>query len=253
LVKVCGLTRSEDVTLAAELGAWAVGFVFAPSPRRVTVERARPLVAAAQAAGRGATLTVGVFGDSTAEAILDAVQAAGLDAVQLHGSAPGARAVRDALGHRAPQVLIIEAIPVRAAGSAAGELRAAVAAAREAADLLLFDSRAHGWFGGTGTPFPWALAREAAGGSPFLVAGGIGPRNAQEALDVSGAIGVDVSSGVESSPGVKNEGSLRALFGAVEGAASLGVAAWRPPPPSAAGAHAQRPAETQELPERRKS
>jgi phosphoribosylanthranilate isomerase len=271
LIKVCGLTRPEDVVLAVELGAWAVGFVFAPSPRRVTVEQVRPLVTAAQAAGHapGPTpagcdaavhgesarppLTVGVFVDSTAEEIVAIAQAAGLDAVQLHGPEPGAQAVRDALGHRVPQVFIIQAIPVPAGGSAAAELRAAVAAARGAADLLLFDTRSDERFGGTGTAFPWALAREAAAGMPFLVAGGIGPRNAQKALEGSGAIGVDVSSAVERSPGVKDHGLLRALFAAVGSVAPPGAGARRPAPLSAPGSRAPRAAETQELPEGRRT
>jgi phosphoribosylanthranilate isomerase len=262
LVKVCGLTRLEDVALAVALGAWAVGFVFAPSPRRVTAEQARPLVLAAQAAGRDAAprggparppLTVGVFVDSTAAEIAATVDAAGLDAVQLHGSEPGARAVRDALGDRAPHVMIIQVIPVQAGGSAAAELRVAVAAAGEAADLLLFDTRSEARFGGTGTAFPWTQAREAAGGRAFLVAGGIGPGNAREALAASGAIGIDVSSGVEDSPGVKDEGSLRALFAAVEIAAPLGAGGGPPAPLQASGGRAPRPAKIQGLPEGRRT
>jgi phosphoribosylanthranilate isomerase len=84
----------------------------------------------------------------------------------------------------------------------------------------LFDTRSAGRFGGTGTPFPWHLAREAAGDIPFLVAGGIGPSNAAEAVAASGAIGVDVSSGLESSPGVKDPDLLRALFATLEGMTS---------------------------------
>ena len=104
LVKVCGLTRPEDVILAVELGAWAVGFVFAPSPRQVTVEVARGLATAAREAARTSRspgglprgpLTVGVFGDCSPEAIAEVVHAVGLDAVQLHGSRPDALALRD--------------------------------------------------------------------------------------------------------------------------------------------------------------
>ena len=215
LVKVCGLTRTEDVVLAAELGAWALGFVFAPSPRRVTAEQVLPLVAAAREFPGRRPLAVGVFGDATPEAIVAVVEAAELDAVQLHGSEPSARAVRTALGARARDVLIIQAIPVPAAGAVDANLRAAVATAREAADFLLFDTHSNRRFGGTGTPFPWALAHEVAGGEPFLVAGGIAPHNARQALEATGAWGVDVSSGVESSPGIKDGNLLRALFAAV--------------------------------------
>jgi phosphoribosylanthranilate isomerase len=217
LVKICGLTRPEDVALAVELGAWAVGFVFAPSPRRVTGDVARRLVfVARETAARGpllhGPLMVGVFGDSPAETIVDMAAAVGLDAVQLHGSQPDAAAVRDALGDRGLPVLVIRAIPVSAGTASVADLRKAVAASWEGADLILFDTRAEGRWGGTGMTFSWGPVREAAGHSPYLVAGGIGPHNVREALDVSGAWGVDVSSGVERSPGIKDEALLRALF-----------------------------------------
>lgn len=158
---------------------------------------------------------MGVFGDTTPEAIVAVVEAADLDAVQLHGSEPGAGAVRAALGGLARKVLILQAIPVPATGAVDAHLRAAVADAREAADFLLFDTRSDGRFGGTGTPFPWTVARGAAGGELFLVAGGIAPHNIRQALEATGARGVDVSSGVESSPGVKDSKLLRALFAAL--------------------------------------
>jgi phosphoribosylanthranilate isomerase len=217
LVKICGLTQSKDVALAVELGAWAVGFVFAPSPRRVTGDVARGLVLTArEAAARGPNahgpLTVGVFGDSQVEEIADMADAVGLDAVQLHGSHPDATAVRSALGDRGLPVLVIRAIPVPAGGVSVADLRSVVAGAREGADLILFDAKAGGRWGGTGRTFPWGPARESAGDWPYLVAGGIGPHNVKEALETSGAWGVDVSSGVEQSPGIKDEALLRALF-----------------------------------------
>jgi phosphoribosylanthranilate isomerase len=256
LVKICGLTRSEDVALAVELGAWAVGFVFAPSPRRVTADAARRLVLVARQAaarrglgdepapggyGRGplahGPLAVGVFGDSPAGAIVEMVDAVGLDAVQLHGSQPDAAAVRGALAGRGLPVLVIRAVPVSAAEAGVADLRKVVAAARDGADLILFDTTAEGRWGGTGRTFPWGLAREAAGDPPYLVAGGIGPHNVREALDASGAWGVDVSSGVEQSPGIKDEALLRALFALLTGVGA-GVAG--------VPAGVARPAENQE-------
>ena len=251
LVKICGLTRPEDVALAVELGAWAVGFVFAPSPRRVTGDVARRLVLAARdtAARRGlgeepapgsdgrrpllhGPLTVGVFGDSSAEAIVDMVDAVGLDAVQLHGSRPDASVVRAALADRGLPALVIRAIPVAAAEVSVTGVREVVAAARAGADLILFDTRAEGRWGGTGRTFPWEIAREGAGDSPYLVAGGIGPHNLREALKASGAWGADVSSGVERSPGIKDEALLRALFAPLAGvgAGIAGVPAGGPGP-----------------------
>jgi len=221
VIKVCGLTRREDAALAAELGAWAVGFVLAPSPRRVTAEQARGLAASARMAARSRIsgrppLAVGVFVNATAGEIAVAVATAGLDAVQLHSPLPGAAAVRAALGDRAAEVLMIQAVPVSADGIVEAGLRATAMAAGAGADLLLLDTRSDRRFGGTGTPFPWGLAREAAQGSRFLVAGGLGPQNVAQALAVSGAFGADVSSGVETSPGVKDPDALRALFAALE-------------------------------------
>jgi phosphoribosylanthranilate isomerase len=243
LIKVCGLTRPQDVALVAELGAWAVGFVFAPSPRRVTVDAARRLVAGIRRtpadlgrseAARGlrppVPLTVGVFGDGLAAEIAEVADLVGLDAVQLHGSRPDVVATRAALGGQASSVLIIQVVPIDArpptgtrARTAAADVTAAVAAAADA-DLLLFDARAGGRSGGTGVSFPWEVAREAAADCPYLVAGGINPRNVGEALRISGAWGVDVSSGVELSPGIKDETLLRALFAAAGLATHPGAA-----------------------------
>jgi phosphoribosylanthranilate isomerase len=235
LVKICGLTRPQDVALAVELGAWALGFVFAPSPRRVRRDVARRLVLAAReplartyARERDqcrpdlngpvlhGPLAVGVFGDSSVEAIADMVDAVGLDAVQLHGLRPEAPLVREALADRGLPTLVIRAIPVPADEADGAWLQQAVAAAREGADLIVFDTRMGDRWGGTGSTFPWELAREAAGDSPYLVAGGVGPHNVRSALQTSGAWGVDVSSGVERSAGVKDEALLRSLFAAVQ-------------------------------------
>jgi phosphoribosylanthranilate isomerase len=262
VVKICGLTRLEDILAARTLGAWALGFVFAPSPRRLTPAEARGLidgvaavrprgVPPARPAGAGAAsesgaqsvpavgwgsggppapLAVGVFGDVTAEEVARIVRHVGLDAVQLHGrSGPAAAEVREALaGWTCPRalggaltasgaaLLIIQAVPVAPTGASREDLRAAIVAAGAEADLVLLDTRATGLLGGTGTTFPWRLAREAAGGAPFLVAGGIDPENVQAALEESAAWGVDVSSGVESSPGSKDVGLMGRLLARVE-------------------------------------
>jgi phosphoribosylanthranilate isomerase len=229
MVKVCGLTREEDVVLAVELGAWAVGFVLAPSPRRVTPEQARDLAAAAWVANwRGASgirpFTVGVFLDTPAEEIAETVVAAGLNGVQLHAPLPGALSVRMALsdrlqGDKAAELEVIQTVSVPAGGTDATRLREAALSAR-GAYALLFDTSVGGQVGGTGTPFDWGLVGQVVGDIKLykqtLIAGGINPQNVAEALTVSGAFGVDVSSGVESSPGVKDPVALRALFEAVE-------------------------------------
>ena len=241
VAKICGLTRLEDVLLARALGAWALGFVFAPSPRRLTPAEARRLIdgvvgsrepAGAVAVARPvAPLAVGVFGKVTGAEIARVVEQVGLDAVQLHGvSGPESGEVREALaGWVCPlalrscelaspgtrTVLIIQAVPVPSEGIGPEQLRQAVLAAGAEADLILFDTQSSTGFGGTGATFPWRLAREAAVGEPFLVAGGIRPDNVETALRTSGAWGVDVSSGVESSPGKKDPGLVGRLLARV--------------------------------------
>ncbi len=296
-IKICGLTQAEDVRLAAGLGAWAVGLVFAPSPRRVEVEASRRLASEARAAplpiGGGPPLVIGVFGDVPAEEVVAVAAEAGLDGVQLHGRwGPGAAAVRKveeaarttrtaaaAIAARperaavaevlAPPVrtatgpgagaappggwkgarslIVIQAIPVPPEGADPGALaREAERARAQGADLVLLDTGTGVAFGGTGRGFPWEAAVEAARQAPLLVAGGIGPDNVVAALRRSGAWGVDVSSAIEISPGVKDAASMRLLFERAatgEGASAPGVRAaeeW-PPPPRPQGRAAAQP------------
>jgi phosphoribosylanthranilate isomerase len=242
LVKICGLTRPEDVELAWTLGAWAIGFVFAPSPRRLTPAAARALVERALGAaapespaagipGRDRPFVVGVFGDVSAAEITAAVDEAGLDGVQLHGiDSPGGDEVRRAAGPRERPLLIIRAVPVDPDATDPELLRARVAEARAEADVVLLDTRAAGRFGGTGLSFAWGLALHVDDGLPLLVAGGIGPDNVRTALRQSGAWGVDVSSGVEQAPGIKDGALMEKLF--------AGVAAGRRLAPGGGPAHA---------------
>ena len=255
-IKICGLTRLDDLLLAGELGAWAVGFVFAAGPRRLTPAAARGLVeglatatqgpwasaddaaSGASASGRqGATagraappLTVGVFGDVTAGEIARVVSEVGLDAVQLHAvEGPGGDAVREALVEVGRSAIIIQAVPVDPREIEAAALRRAVTRARRQADIVLLDTQIGDRFGGTGRALPWSLVGEAGVGE-VLVAGGIGPENVEAALHESGAWGIDVSSGDERSPGVKDARLLRRLFARADAAwrtAAVGCAAPR--------------------------
>lgn len=236
-VKICGLTRSQDVIAARDLGVWALGFVFAPSPRRLEPRVARRLV---ETAGLGherglghsqkQPLTVGVFTEAGVDEIVSIVEEVGLDAVQLHGFAgPDAGEVAAALGGGGRTVSIIQALPVDVDERDSGRLRDTIARVREQADMLLLDTRvsksvdgvvgSEGRFGGSGAAFHWGLAREvteAIGCTRLLVAGGIDPDNVTDALSESGAWGVDVSSGVESSPGVKDGRLMRRLVDRVK-------------------------------------
>jgi phosphoribosylanthranilate isomerase len=221
-VKVCGLTRAEDVRLAAELGAWALGFVLTESPRRVDVARAGRLVAVARKAGssavRGASadassphappLAVGVVTTESPAWIAAALEAAGLDAVQLSAGADGPTVA---------EVLAAAQTPPR------GAPRPLVIAAADTpdaslADFTLLDARAPGAYGGTGLTLDWdALEDELATLRERLVlAGGLTPANAAAAVRALHPAVVDVSSGVESIPGVKDAALLRAFFAAVD-------------------------------------
>lgn len=230
VVKICGLAREEDVVASARAGVWALGFVLAPSRRRVTAERVRDMLAGAglEKPAEARPRLVGVFVDASAEEIATCVEESGIDTVQLHSlGGPTAEEVRRAIGARwrwpaetgtrSPEAAlkIIRAIPVDPEEDDEAAVAARVRDFGEGADLLLFDTSKSGDFGGTGVPFRWELVREAAGARRFLIAGGITPRNAAEALRRSGAWGVDVSGGVEVGPGVKDQRLIEELTKAV--------------------------------------
>lgn len=206
LVKVCGLTRPKDVALAVELGAWAVGFVLADSPRQVDADAAAALVRFAHraAAASRPTLTVLVFTTESADVITRAVLVTHADAVQLSAGRRGAAvgAVRDSLfAVRRRDVMIIAA---------------ADAADAEAADYVLRDSRGCSTWGGTGVPLDWArLAHDPGFDRHRLVlAGGLTPANVGEAIRLVRPRVVDASSGLEQRAGVKDPGLMRAFFAA---------------------------------------
>lgn len=231
VVKICGLTREEDVVASARAGAWALGFVFAPSRRMVTAERVREMLARTglDKPSEVRPRLAGVFVDVSAEEIAECVEESGIDTVQLHSlGGPIAEEVRRAIGPRwrrlvedgmlssGPALKIVRAIPVDPDGDDEAAVVARVRDFGEGADLLLFDTSKSGAFGGTGVPFRWEVVRKAAGARRFLIAGGITPQNAPEALRRSGAWGVDVSGGVEVSPGVKDQRLIEELMKAVQ-------------------------------------
>jgi phosphoribosylanthranilate isomerase len=199
-VKVCGLTRPEDVRLAAELGAWALGFVLAESPRHVVPARARELAGAA-----GDTLTVAVVTTQSAAWIAGAVATSGVGAVQLSAGrdGPTVAAVREAVAHAGASPLVIAAADTPDAMSA---------------DFILLDARTAGRYGGTGRRLDWErLATDPATPHENLVlAGGLKPATVGAAIAALHPTAVDVSSGVEWVPGIKDAPRLRDFFRAVE-------------------------------------
>ena len=206
-VKVCGLKTAEAVEAAARHGADMIGFVFyAPSPRAVTPDQAGALAAEARA---GVT-KVGLFVDADDALIDAALEAAGLDMLQLHGSEQPER-IAEIKARTGRQV--IKAIKV----GLAEDLDAA-ALYQDSADLLLFDAKptmTDALPGGNGIPFEWSLLRGRRWARPWMLSGGLTPDNVAEALRISSAARVDVSSGVERAPGDKDPDAIAAFLAAV--------------------------------------
>jgi len=201
-VKICGTTSEDDALLAVAMGADAVGFVFAPSPRQVAPRLAADIVKRLPAH----IVSVGVFRDEAPKRVLAVAQMAGLRAVQLHGHEPPE--VSKWLSTRVP--MVIQAFP---AGDArvrrAGEYRA---------DAILLDAPNPG----SAQVFDWALAAEVPPGHKVMIAGGLDATNVGAAIARTHPWGVDVASGVERQPGHKDPIKLREFIRAVrQGAAEL--------------------------------
>lgn len=205
-IKLCGLTDGTALDAAIAARADYAGFNFyPPSPRFLAPALAAEL--GARAAGRIGR--VGVFVDAANAAIADAVAAAKLDAIQLHGSETPQRAaeIRNRFG-----------LPVwRVIGVAKGEDVAKAAAYAGAADFILFDAKTpKGTLpGGMGLAFDWKLLAGLKIALPWGLAGGLNPVNVAEAVRLTGAPLVDAASGIESAPGVKDPALIAAFCGAV--------------------------------------
>jgi phosphoribosylanthranilate isomerase len=196
-VKICGLKTEPALEAALAGGADYIGLVFfAPSPRALGLERARSLAGAARRAG---TKVVALLVDADDRLIDGVVSAAEPDILQLHGSETPARVGE--IGRRWGRA-VMKAIPVAAAGDAEAALRYA-----ETADLILFDARAPADAtrpGGNGAAFPWHLLGDVKDKVAYMLSGGLTADNVAEAIKLTGARIVDVSSGVESQPGEKD-------------------------------------------------
>ena len=206
-VKICGLTEPEGVERAASLGAAFLGFVFyPPSPRCLDPARARELAAAVPAG----TETVGLVVDASDADIDGLLQAVPLDVLQLHGHETPERV--EEIGLRSG-CRVIKALRVESASDLEP-----VPAYAEVADMLLFDAkppRGASWPGGHGVPFDWSVLAGLSVAKPWLLAGGLDAGNVEAAVALTKAPAVDVSSGVESRPGIKDSGKLDAFFAAV--------------------------------------
>lgn len=203
-VKVCGLTQAEDVQAAVAAGAWATGFVHVPgSKRHVDAERLETL---AQAAGPS-VLRVAVLSDSPLDEALRLARSGHLDVLQLHGHEDVAyvRALRSYL----PETIAVwKALQVERAQ----DLMPAVDFAPYVAALVL-DSSA-----GSGKPFDWELLNAWTSPAPLVLAGGLTPENAHEAVLRLRPAALDVASGTERAPGIKDAERLLAFMATVRGA-----------------------------------
>ncbi|MHB1598363.1 MAG: phosphoribosylanthranilate isomerase [Acidimicrobiales bacterium] len=197
-VKICGITTEEDALLAVAMGADAVGFVFAPSPRQVAVGKVAEIVRRLPAE----IVTVGVFRDALPARVVEVVLAAGLGAAQLHGSESPEECAE--VAEHVPMVL--KAVAAQDPGLAA--------ASRYKVTAILVDAPSPG----SGRVFDWRLAEHVPGVRRLVLAGGLTPGNVGEAIRRVRPWGVDVSSGVESSPGHKDPSKVRAFVQAARGA-----------------------------------
>lgn len=208
-VKICGITRLEDAERAAELGAWAIGFLLWPESKRYV----DPAVAAGIArVMRRKVELVGVFVNQSLDEIASLVDVLGLTYVQLHGDEGPSfcTAVHQRTGAK-----VIKAGRI----THAYDLQEMD---RYRTDLHLLDAgTSDGTYGGTGKTWDWSLVARRKSKIPFLLAGGLNPDNVADAIEQTKPWGIDVSSGVEHQPGIKSEKKLEALFAAA-GVAHVG-------------------------------
>jgi len=205
-IKVCGTTNESDALLAVALGADAVGFIFAPSPRQIAPVVAADIVRRLPPD----VLTVGVFRDESPSRVCEIVQRVGLGAAQLHGheTASDTRYVR-------------EHVPVVIKAFAAGD-PALAQSAGYGADMVILDSPRPG----SGEVFDWALVDGVPDGTRLVLAGGLDPDNVARAVETARPFGVDVATGVEAAPGQKDPAKMRAFIEAARAAGERFVPPW---------------------------
>ena len=197
-VKICGTTSEEDALLAVAMGADAVGFIFAPSTRQVSVGMVTDIVKRLPPE----ILTVGVFRDEAPQRVVDIVNTTGLRGAQLHGHEPAEQCA-----------WIRERVPVVIRAFHAGD-PAVRRASEHGADAVMIDSPSPG----SGQVFDWSLAEEVPSDVRLILAGGLTPENVAEAIGQVRPWGVDVATGVEREPGRKDPRRLRAFIAAAKAA-----------------------------------
>ena len=205
-VEICGITQLEQAEAIAHLGSQALGFIGVPNtPRYLPPERMIELVGAL----RVECERIGVFQDQDPQLIIAVASKAGLTGIQLHGQEPVevCAQLRAAL----PGIRLIKAIRLRDPGDLA-----AISVYGELVDAFLIDAYDPQRTGGTGQTVDWRLLQDFQCPQPWLLAGGIRPENVAQALQQISPDGIDLSSGVESSPGIKDLEKVHQLFAILE-------------------------------------
>jgi phosphoribosylanthranilate isomerase len=201
-VKICGITNIEDANAAAGLGVDMLGFIFAPSPRKIKPENARDIIRAIPPFIK----TVGVFVNEDHSVIKKLVSFCGLDMVQLHGD-ESPDICQDLMPRSVKSFWLKDESSLQAISSYCGKVRA-----------FLFDTYAENVKGGTGKTFDWNLAiKGKKPGIPIILAGGLNPSNIKEAISVVKPEAVDINSGVEKHPGKKDPIAMKELMEAIKG------------------------------------
>ena len=196
-VKICGITNIEDANAAAELGVDMLGFIFAPSPRRVEPEKARDIIRTIPPFVK----TVGVFVDEDPAVIKQVISFCGLDMVQLHGD-ESPDICQDLMPRSIKSFRLKDESSLQPISSYQGKVRA-----------FLFDTYLEEVKGGTGKTFDWNLAvKGKKPGVPIILSGGLKPSNIKEAISIVKPEAIDVNSGVEKHPGKKDPIAIKELM-----------------------------------------
>jgi phosphoribosylanthranilate isomerase len=204
-IKFCGITNLADAERAVAAGAWAIGLIFWPrSPRRCQLDAAAEIAAAVKRRAEVA----GVFVNATLDHVAQTADAVGLTMIQLHGDEGPAYCAEAA---RRTGAKVIKAARVRSGADVQ-------ALASFHTDYHLLDSYTAGVPGGTGETFAWEIARAHRGSIPVILSGGLTPDNVADAIAAVRPFAVDVASGTEASPGVKDPDKLQAFAAAVRAA-----------------------------------
>ena len=200
-VKICGITNEEDATLALKLGAHALGFIFASSPRQIAPRKARDIIRALPPFVR----TVGVFVNETPEAVREIKRFCGLDLLQLHGD-ESPEICQELMPYTIKAFRIRDEASLLNTRIYKGNIRA-----------VLYDAFSEEKYGGTGKTFDWGLAEKGNElGVPVILSGGLSPSNIEGAVSMVKPYAVDVNSGIEERPGKKSPTLMKMLMEKIE-------------------------------------